>query len=132
MANKTTIKTDDIFTAEIFEGSRDFSPREKLKITDTMTAIRLDSIDSGVEIPVESYARIHVHNPFASEDVDYDQFVIIAEDGTVFLTGSDSFISSFMRIYDALKGSDEKMVIKVSKIPSKNRQGKYFLACALV
>ena len=130
MATKNN--NNDVFSATIFESSREFSAREKLKITDTMTAIRLDTLDGKIQIPVESFAKIHVHNPFASEDTDYDQFVILAETGDVFLTGSSSFISSFLRIYDALKGTDEKMIISVKKVPSKNRQGKYFLACALV
>ena len=122
----------DSFEVTITGGSRDFDVREKLKITDPSTAYKIDKCPDDMQIPVESYAFIHIHNPNADKDndKDYDQICLLCDDGNCFVTGSESFISQFERIWKILTEADEKVIIRPVKIPSKKREGKYFIYCA--
>ena len=59
---------------------------------------------------------------------------IVSDAGMRYVTGSDSFWSSFIDIWDDMKeGEDpEDFSIRVYKRPSKNYSGKSFLTCSLV
>ena len=78
-----------------------------------------------------AWAVLDIHNE-KSEDKDYQNFIIIDENGQKYVTGSKSFWSSFRGIYDEMNGSDEEWGIKIFSSPSKNYKGKSFITCSLV
>ena len=130
--NETT-NSNANYSATINEASRDFSPKERIMMKDTSDAIHLDEatrVDAIVVKPV-AWAVLDIHNE-KSEDKDYQNFIIIDENGQKYVTGSKSFWSSFRGIYDEMNGSDEEWGIKIFSSPSKNYKGKSFITCSLV
>lgn len=125
----------DGYKATITEASFELSKRERVAFKDLGDAISLDTAtETGeVEIPVKGYVVIDVHNE-KSDNQDYKKYVIVSDSGMRYVTGSDSFWSSFIDIWDDMKeGEDpEDFSIRVYKRPSKNYSGKSFLTCSLV
>lgn len=129
MAKKNTPAN---YKVEIIETSKELTPKERIAFKDTSDAIKLDSVaDEPIIIKVVDYAKLSVHNE-ASENVDYDVYILIAEDGTKYTTGSSNFFDSFINIFNEMKDSDEDWSIKVYKVDSKNYAGKKFLTCSIV
>lgn len=108
------------------------SARERIMLKDTSDCVSLDSAttDSEVTIKPEFYAVLDVHNEYSKDDEDYAQYIIVDADGTKYITGSDSFYSSFIDIADEM--GDEPFEIKVYRKPSKNYSGKDFITCSII
>lgn len=133
---------ENIYTAKIESGSREFSKRERLQITATDTAISLNDATKGGErvrfSPVD-WALVAVHNPNAKPDrntgevrTDYDVFVVLADDGEMYNTSSNVFIENFMHIYDVMhEGEPEEYEIECYRFPSSNNSGD-FLTCKII
>lgn len=123
----------ETFKTEIKFSTRELTRAERVKIKDISNAIKLDEVvDNGAKMlitPVD-YAVIAVHND-KSDTKDYDNYVIITDDGTKYVTGSTPFYNSFKDIWDEMEGDDEPFEIEVFKKESKNYKGKYFITCAL-
>lgn len=122
------------YKVEIKECSRDLTHKERVKLTDTTSAIRLDTAtqeQGSVLINPDFYAVLHVHNEH-SEDKDYDNYIIVDKDGNRYLTGSSSFFDSFVSIMEDMAGCDEEYQIKAYRSDSKNRPGKQFITCEIV
>ena len=76
-------------------------------------------------------AILKVHNE-KSDDKEYLNYVIVDNEGHKFVTGSQSFWSSFINIYEEMKDEDEEWAIKVYRLPSKNYKGKEFITCSVI
>lgn len=140
MAKNTQIaQSNDNYTAVIREASRDLSPKERVMFKDMANATSLVDFASAQReigekaiIDVADFAVIDVHNPKATDNVDYTIFLIIDKNGNKFYTSSEAFWSAFSNIYAEMKGSDEEWGIEAVLIPSKNYKGKEILTCSLV
>lgn len=121
------------YSVKIRETSRELTAKERVMLKDTSDAVKLDTVttDAPVLIDVDMFAILDIHNE-KSDNKDYANYLVVDKDGTKYVTGSDSFWSSFMNIYTEMLLSDEPYNIKVYKLPSKNRQGKDFITCSIV
>ena len=120
------------YLVEIEETSKELSAKERIKIKDTTDAVKLDeATQSGaIVINPSMYAVLNIHNE-KSDNVDYNNYIIVDKDGTKYVTGSTSFWSSFMNIYEEMSGESEEWGIKVYRAPSKNYKGKDFITCSI-
>lgn len=121
-----------MYTVEIVEASRELTAKERIQIKDTTSATKLDKATQiePVEIDVAGYAVLLVHND-KSQDKDYNNYVVVDKSGDRYVTGSESFWSSFMNIYSELKDESD-WILKVYRQPSKNREGKDFITCTVL
>ena len=136
MAKKTAVSAN--YSASIVESSRELTPKEKVMFKDLGNATNLNTfakehIASGVRaiLDVVDWAVISVHNE-ASEDVDYENYLIVDKDGQKYYTGSVSFWNKFMDIYSEMKDCEEEWSIELNLVPSKKYAGKEALTCSLV
>lgn len=113
--------------------SKELSHKERVQLMDTTDCIRLDKETqvAPVVIDVNYYAELSIHNEKA-DDKDYSNYVVVDKSGTRYITGSVSFFSTFMDIFEEMSGADEEWQLKVYRMPSKNRQGKDFITCSIV
>ena len=120
------------YSVEIAETSKELTPKERIRIKDTTDAIKLDEATQNAAIFIEPvmFAVLDIHNE-KSDNVDYKNYVIVDVDGTKYVTGSESFWSSFMNIYEEMSGEQEEWGIKVYRAPSKNYKGKDFITCSI-
>lgn len=122
------------YTVEIAETSRDtMTARERIRIKDTSIAKMLDELltEDGTPFifkPV-AWTILHVHNE-ASEDKDYPVYMIEAEGGNIYRTGSSNFFETFVNIWEEMNG--EEFEIQCYKMPSKKRSGQFFTTCGIV
>ena len=123
-----------MYKATIREASKELSAIEKIKIKDVNDALQVvDALAMGefVVKPV-MYAIIDIEND-RSNDKNYTKFVFVTEDGTKYITGSESFINNFLGIWQELADAnalEEDWAIKIFKKPSKNYSGD-FVTCAI-
>ena len=121
------------FEAKIREASKQLTAKERVKFKDTTNAVQLDEAtkDKPLRIAPDFYVILDIHNDH-SEDKDYVKYVIVSKEGTKYVTGSESFFSSFKAIVDEMGGTDEEYEVEVYRLPSKNYKGKEFLTCSIV
>lgn len=121
------------YSVKIQYCSKELTARDRVAIKDTTNAISLDEAtqSSNVVIDIDYYAKLAVHNEH-SEDKDYEKYIIVAKDGTKYVTGSASFLTSMEEIVDEMADSGEDFQIVVYRMPSKNYKGKEFLTCSIV
>lgn len=121
------------YSVKIQYCSKELTARDRVAIKDTTNAVSLDEAtqNSKVIIDLDYYAKLAVHNEH-SEDKDYDKYIIVAKDGTKYVTGSTSFLTAMEEIVDEMEGSGEDFQLEVYRMPSKNYKGKEFLTCSIV
>ena len=121
------------YSVEIIETSRELSAKQRIALKDTSDAIKLDTAcdENAVIIEPAYYAILSIHNE-KSDNIDYENYVIVDKNGDKYVTGSASFWNSFMDIYLEMKGEDEAWSIKAYKLDSKNYKGKKFLTCSII
>lgn len=122
-----------MYSVEIKSASKELTKKERIMLKDTTNAIKLDEAtktDNLIIKPI-AYAILAVHND-KSADKDYEQYIVIAEDGNTYVTGSQSFFSSFLLIFSEMEGEEEPWDLKIYRCPSKNYSGKDFITCAIV
>lgn len=122
------------YSVKIINASRDLSARERVRIKDTTNAVQLDDVvQPGTPIVIEYdyHVDLEVHNEHSRDAKDYTKRVIVAKDGTQYVTGSQSFISSMNEITDEMNAAGEEFDLEVYKRESKNYQGKFFLSCTI-
>lgn len=122
------------YSVNILETSKELKAREKIAIKDTSNAIPLDEIvEVGVPVVItpDWYAVLEIHNE-KSEDKDYKKYVIVDKNGEKYVTGSESFFSSFHDIFVDMADEEEDYEIECYKMESKNYKGKHFLTCSIV
>ena len=129
------------YSTKIVNSSFDkLTGKDKLRYTNFMGMIQLDDVvsETGESYPVnvKGFVTIDVHNE-KSDNKDYTKMVLVAEDGTLYVTGSDSFMREFENIVDVLHddfidaGTEPIYEINIFKRPSKNFNGKKFLTCGV-
>lgn len=128
------------FETKIIETTHDLTARERILMKDTTNARKIDEVvdelrDNGeilVITPVD-YVVLQIHNEKSKDRKDYNNYLIIADDGSKYVTGSPSFWNSFKEIWDEMKAeSDEPFQIEIYKVPSKNYNGKDFITCSII
>ena len=125
------------YTTTIIESSMDLTPKERVKMKDTSNCLKLDEIvpASGEEfiITPAGYVVLRVENPNNTKgNTQYDVFVVIDTEGTKYVTGSESFVDSFLDIFNELANETEPYEIAIYRRPSKNFSGKTFITCSAV
>lgn len=121
------------YNVKITYCSKELSARDRVAIKDTTNAVSLDEAtqSSNVIIDIDYYAKLAVHNEH-SEDKDYEKYIIVAKDGTKYVTGSVSFLTAMEEIVEEMADSGEDFQLEVYRMPSKNYKGKEFLTCSIV
>lgn len=124
------------YTSRIREASFEMTARDKVKYKDVSDCISLDEVTQTepVTIDFRDYIIVDIHNDRAkSENKDYVKYIIVDKNGEKYGTGSNSFWSAFMEIYEEMIDAGEKdFQIKVFRRPSKNYAGKDFITCTLI
>lgn len=123
-----------MYAVKIIEASKELSAKERIKMKDTSNAMKLDVVldgDDPLVITPVMYAIISVHNDKA-EDPDYQQYIVVDESGTKFVTGSTSFWNSFIEIWNEMAEESEEWSLEIYKRDSKNYSGKKFITCSIV
>ena len=125
-----------MYTVKIKESSMELTNKQKVMYKDTSDAYKLDEVvkeNEPIGIEPIGYVVLNVHND-KSDNPDYEQYVILSADGNKYVTGSESFFTSFLNIWNELGGieSDEAWMINVYKKPSTNFKGKFFLTCSVI
>lgn len=129
------------YSATVVEASRELTPREKVKYKDTSDCVKLDEALSGEQgnylvITPTMFVIVEVNNE-KSEQKTYSQYIIVDEDGTKYITGSDSFFDTFSDIWSDMTDEEgnsidgEPWQLKIFKKDSKNYKGKQFITCSL-
>lgn len=129
------------YSATVIEASRELTPREKVKYKDTSDCVKLDEALSGEQgnnlvITPIMFVIVEVNNE-KSEQKTYSQYIIEDEDGTKYITGSDSFFDTFSDIWSDMTDEEgnsidgEPWQLKIFKKDSKNYKGKQFITCSL-
>lgn len=121
------------YSVQIVEASKELSAKERIKLKDTTGAIKLDEVTQAEPIIIYPvmYAVLAIHNE-KSDNVDYNNYIIEDKSGDRYVTGSESFWTSFTDIADEMEDETEEWGIKVYRMPSKNYKGKEFLTCSIV
>lgn len=124
----------EAYEVKVIETSKELTARERIMLKDTTNAIKLDEAVKGgdhlVITPVD-YAVLAIHNE-KSDNIDYENYIIVDDTGNKYVTGSASFWKSFKDIYDEMRGETEPYQIEVYKVESKNYKGKMFLTCSII
>lgn len=132
-------KAESNYNATVVESSRELTPKERVMFKDLGNAIKLNDLAEGAQTSgdkaiidnIKDYAVIAIHNE-ASEDVDYNNYLIVDGAGNKYYTGSQPFWNSFKSIWDEMSESGEEWGIQLNLIPSKNFAGKTVLTCSLI
>ena len=127
------MRTD--YNTKIRYSSKELSAKERIILKDTANATKIDTLleDGDIEISVDHYAIVDIHNEKAKQDKDYAQIVIVDKAGNKFTSGSNSLIEAITDIADELADEGiEQFDINIFRKPSKNYTGKYFITCSLV
>lgn len=121
------------YSVTITESSKELNAKDRIRLKDTSDAVKLDEAtkDGAITITPIAYVVLGIHNE-KSDNVDYNNYLIEDEDGTKYVTGSESFWNSFMDIYNEMKEVDEPWQIKAYRLPSKNYKGKEFITCSII
>ena len=125
-------KAESNYSATITETSRELTPKERVMFKDLGNAQQLNDLaDEAIISNVNDYAILSIHNE-ASEDVDYENYLIVDGEGNKYYTGSKPFWNSFKSIWDEMHEAGEEWGIQLNLIPSKNYAGKTVLTCSLI
>lgn len=124
------------YSVKIRESSKELSAKERIALKDYSNAIALDTALNEVDVLTISpvgYVILDVHNEKSKQDKDYVKYVLIDAGGNKYVTGSESFFTSFIDIFRTMaeEAPGEEYSIDVLKKPSQNYKGKNFLTCAL-
>lgn len=120
------------YSVTIKETSKNLTAKERIAIKDTTSAIKLDEATQveSVLISPEMFAVLGIHND-KSDNPDYENYIVVDKDGRKFVTGSQSFWTSFMDIWTEMENEDEDWSVLVYRHPSKNYKGKDFITCSI-
>ena len=123
------------YSVTIRECSKELTAKQRIQLKDTTDTIKLDTAtqeqEEGIIIDPDFYAILDIHNE-KSDNTDYANYVVVDKDGQRYVTGSESFWSSFMNIYKEMENETEPWSIKVYRMPSKKREGKDFITCSVI
>ena len=120
------------YSVVIERSSRELSVKEKIQLTQNDNFVSLDKVvteNQPLVIKPKFYAVLNIHNERSKGEKDFMNYIIQADDGTYYKTGSNSFMESFEDIFTAMEPTGEAYEVEILKRPSKNYEGKYFLSC---
>lgn len=137
MAKKETATAN--YSATISDTSMELTAREKIMFKDTQNAVSLldlakDAKANDAKAIVENikgYVVLDIHNE-KSDDIDYKNYVIVDGNGDKYVTGSQSFMNSFLDIFNEMKNESDPWSIQLNLLPSKNYKDKEILTCSLI
>ena len=124
------------YSVKVVESSKELTKKEQVMFKDLSDAINLsefiDEHGGSVMIDVDSYVELAIHNEKAKDgqNTDYTNYVVVDKNGTRYYTGSESFRSSFMDIWNEMNDSNEDWCLKVYKKQSKGK--KDFITCSVM
>lgn len=121
------------YEVKIIESTKELTPIEEYRYKRIDCAVSLDAVteEGPVTIDYATYAVLNVHNDKSIDNPDYRKFVICDKSGQLYQSGSESLETSVREIVETLGGVDG-WVMEVSRQPSKNRVGSYFLTANVV
>ena len=127
------------YSATISDTSMELTARERIMFKDTQNAVSLldlakDAKANDAKAIVENikgYVVLDIHNE-KSDDVDYKNYLIVDGNGDKYVTGSQSFMNSFMDIFNEMKNESDPWSIQLNLLPSKNYKDKEILTCSLI
>lgn len=122
------------YKVTIIGASKELSGKEKIMYKDFDNMVQLDQAvteGQGLIVKVAAYVVAEVHNE-KSDNKDYTKFILVGDDGTIYITGSEPFWNQFMDIYSDMKDEPEDWNLKIYKRESKNYKGKTFLTCTII
>lgn len=121
------------YSVSIAKASKELTAKERIQLKDTTSAMKLDEVTQTESITINPvlYAELDIHNDM-SDNKDYKNYIVVDADGTKYVTGSDSFWTSFMDIAKEMENETEEWAINVYRMPSKNYKGKEFITCSIV
>lgn len=119
--------------AQVIESSRKLSAKERINFVMAGTsATKLDQATAAgqVEFKPVLWAIIRVE---PDNDAPFEQYIIVADDGSMYTTGSLSFWESFRMIWDEMASEDEPedYTVIVFRSPSRKYEGKTFITCRI-
>lgn len=125
------------YSVKVRECSKQLTVKEKIAIKDFSNAIALDSAitdDTPIALSPAYYAILDVHNEHSQNDKDYTKFLIVDNSGNKYVTGSNSFFTSFIDIFNEMQqeAPGEDYSIECYRKPSQNYKGKSFLSCSII
>lgn len=137
MAKKETTSAN--YSATISDTSMELTARERIMFKDTQNAVSLLDLakdakanDSKAIVEnIKGYVVLDIHNE-KSDDVDYKNYLIVDGNGDKYVTGSQSFMNSFMDIFNEMKNETDPWSIQLNLLPSKNYKDKEILTCSLI
>ena len=122
------------YSVTIKNSSKELSAKERIALKDTTYAVKLDEVTQTEAITIKPgyWAELNIHNE-KSENKDYAMYVLVdGETDVKYITGSESFWTSFIDIALEMEDEAEEWAIKVYRMPSKNYKGKEFITCTIV
>lgn len=120
------------YTVTISNASRELDTMDKLFITSGPDSVTVDEAIAGVDrlmLEIDWFCVADIHNEHANDDKDYKTLYIMAKDGEVFKSSSNSLITSLEDINEVLTDDGKSIAdvtIIISKRSSKNFAGKNF------
>lgn len=120
------------YTVTISHASKELDTMDKLFITSGPDAVTVDEATAGVDklmLEIDWFCVADIHNEHANDDKDYKTLYIMAKDGEVFKSSSNSLITSLEDINEVLTDDGKSIsdvTIIISKRSSKNYAGKNF------
>lgn len=121
------------YEVKILESSMELSAKQRIAMKDTSNAIKLDEATEtdSVVIRPTGWVTLGIHNE-KSENKDYEVYLIVDDNNNKYITGSESFFTSFMDIYNEMENEDEEWLLNIYKLDSKNYKGKKFITCSII
>lgn len=121
-----------MYEAKIVGTSMDLTAKERVMYKDVQNCIKIDQATQvePLMVNVKGYVELEINNDKATPTT-YSNYVIVDQSGDRYVTGSASFWSAFKNIWDEMAEVNEPWTLKIYRLPSKNRQGKEFITCAV-
>lgn len=127
------------YRVTVAESSKELTVKEKIQMKDTTSAKSLDQLtleaqQSGnkVIIDVDFWCKLDIYNE-KSDDKNYINFIVVDKGGNKYVTGSNSFITSFLNMAtEMLEAGEDDFKIEVYRVQSKNYKGKDFITCSIL
>lgn len=122
------------FKTTITKSNKELSAKERIQLKDTADAVSLNEVtkEGAFVLTPVVWAKLHVSLETDATTKEYDQIVIVGDDGQKYCTGSDSFIRAFIDICEEMEDeTEEEWAVKVFRLPSKNFSGD-FITCTII
>lgn len=121
------------YSVQVAYATKELATKERIRIKDLKGAKPLDELTANCDFAIKYayHAVLEVHNENA-DNTDYRKCVVVDKDGSRYVTGSESFISSLEQMADDLsdlEADGEEVEIVVTRRESKNYKGKTYITC---